>query len=105
MGASIEMKRVRRFVAAGAMVAGLTIGVGAVSAASAQDQHSGGETPTTAKVDPGGEVLGTTQTRGGGALPLTGGDIAGLVAVGLGAAAVGSAAVVGSRRRASNATA
>ncbi|MGQ0830799.1 MAG: LPXTG cell wall anchor domain-containing protein [Microthrixaceae bacterium] len=102
MGESIEINRVRRLVVAGTMVVGLAVGAGT---ASAQDQHSGGETPTTAKVDPGAEVLGNTQSRGGGALPLTGGDIAGLVAVGLGAAAVGSAAVVGSRRRASNAPA
>lgn len=105
MGESIEINRVRRLVVAGTMVVGLAIGTGAASAAPAPDQHSGGETPTTAKVDPGAEVLGNTQSRGGGALPLTGGDIAGLVAVGLGAAAVGSAAVVGSRRRASNAPA
>lgn len=87
---------VRRIVAAGAFSAVLALGVGT---AAAQDQHSGGNSPNKEVKDPGvsTELDGTTASRGG--LPITGSDVAGLVAVGAAAIAVGSGAVVASKRR------
>lgn len=86
----------RRIVAAGAFSAVLALGVGT---AAAQDQHSGGVSPNEEVKDTGvqTEVAGTTVSRGG--LPITGSDVAGLVAVGAAAIAVGSGAVVVSKRR------
>jgi len=51
------------------------------------------EAPTTSPT-----VLGTSVERGGG-LALTGGDIVGLVAIGGGAVAIGTALVLAARRR------
>jgi hypothetical protein len=73
--------------------------------------------PTAAMADPyvgtkGGDVLGTTQTRGntgqvagttqsrGAGLPVTGGDIAGMTVVGLAAVGTGTVLVRRSRRTA-----
>lgn len=91
--------------AAAAMVAVLAIGSGAAAyAEAAPDQHSGGETPGGPPGDPG-DVLGETITRGPavgasrGSLPLTGGDILGLSALGIAAVGVGTAASLASRRR------
>lgn len=88
--------RMRRIVAAGAFSAVLALGAGT---AAAQDQHSGGTSPNEEVKDTGvpTEVGGTTVSRGG--LPITGSDVAGLVAVGAAAIAVGSGAVVVSKRR------
>jgi hypothetical protein len=95
--------RARRLTAAGAT--SLLLVLGAASTASAQtapDQHSGGESPNEQTRDPGTNVGGNTVTRGGG-LPVTGGDVAGALAMGMGAIAIGSTAVVASRRRTANA--
>ena len=66
------------------------------------DQHSGGGSPNEEhRRIPGApqtEVGGATVSRGGG-LPVTGSDVAGLVAVGAAAIAVGSGAVAVSKRR------
>lgn len=108
MSTSTYTNRVRRLAAASAMGALLAIGTaGAASAQTAPDQHAGGIAPNTDSRDVGGpvEVGGKTVTRGSGGLPVTGSDIAGLVALGAGAVAVGSTAVVASRRRATRATA
>ncbi len=86
----------RRIAAAGAFTAVLVLGVGS---ASAQDQHSGGVAPNEESRDPGTEVLGNTVTRGGG-LPVTGSDVAGMVAIGAAAVAAGAGAVTVSKRRA-----
>jgi LPXTG-motif cell wall-anchored protein len=94
--------RMRRIVAAGAFSAVLALGAGT---AAAQDQHSGGVSPNEEVKDTGvnptavakTEVAGTSVSRGG--LPITGSDVAGLVAVGAAAIAVGSGAVVVSKRR------
>ena len=88
----------RRIVAAGAFTTVLVLGVGSASAQ--EDQHSGGVAPNSGSRDPGTEVLGNTITRGGG-LPVTGGDVAGMVAIGAAAVAAGAGAVTVSKRRAS----
>jgi len=86
----------RRLAAAGAFSAVLLLGVGS---AGAQDLHSGGVSPNTETRDPGQtEVAGVSTTRSAG-LPVTGSDVAGLVAAGAAAIAVGSGAVVVSKRR------
>jgi LPXTG-motif cell wall-anchored protein len=90
---------VRRLAAAAAAGAVLVLGAGT---AGAQDQHSGGVSPNEESTDPGSpqaDVGGTTVSRDGG-LPVTGGDAAGLAAIGVAAVAVGSGAVVVSKRRA-----
>jgi hypothetical protein len=51
---------------------------------------------TTATKRPGTEVLGTQVTRG--SLPFTGGDIAGIAAIGAGAVAIGAVMVRRGRR-------
>jgi LPXTG-motif cell wall-anchored protein len=86
----------RRLVAASAFSLVLALGVGS---AGAQDLHSGGTSPNEETRDAGApqtEVGGTT-TSGG--LPVTGSDVAGLVAAGAAAIAVGSGALVVSKRR------
>jgi LPXTG-motif cell wall-anchored protein len=97
--------QVRRLAAASAVGALLVIGTaGVASAQTAPDQHAGGVSPNNESVDPGSpEVLGNTVTRGsgGGGLPLTGSDVAGLVIVGAAAIGAGATAVAASRRRAS----
>ena len=74
----------------------------AVAPASAQDQHSGGSSPNDSSVDSGPVVDDSSVSVGtsGGGLPVTGSDVAGLVALGAAAVAVGSGAVVVSKRRA-----
>ena len=86
----------RRIVAAGAFSAVLALGAGT---AAAQDQHSGGTSPNEEVKDKGvpTEVDSTTVSSAG--LPITGSDVAGLVAVGAAAIAVGSGAIVVSKRR------
>lgn len=95
---STSTHRLRRIVAAGAFTAVLALGAGT---AAAGDQHSGGVSPNSETADPGApqtEVKGTTVTRGGG-LPVTGSDVAGLVAIGAAAIAAGTGAVAVSKRR------
>jgi hypothetical protein len=97
---SLFTSRLGRLAVTSACSTALAIGLGA-GVASAQDLHSGGESPNEAAVDPGGnaiEVGGTTETRNGG-LPVTGSDVAGLVGLGVGAVVVGSGAVAVARRR------
>ena len=87
----------RRLVAAGAFSAVLALGVGT---AGAQDLHSGGVSPNDETADPGTPAeVGGAATSSGGGLPVTGSDVAGLVAVGAAAIAVGSGAVAVSKRR------
>lgn len=88
----------RKALAASALAVVSILGVGGVAAA--QDQHAGGESPERESRDPGSptEVLGAQVRRQDG-LPVTGADIAGLVALGAGAVAVGSGAMAVSRRR------
>jgi LPXTG-motif cell wall-anchored protein len=93
---STTTSTVRRLAAAGALSAVLALGVGT---AGAQDLHSGGVSPNEQTSDPGApQVAGTTTERSGG-LPVTGADVAGLVAVGAAAIAVGTGAVAVSKRR------
>ena len=92
---SLSTTRVRRIAGATAFSAVLLLGVGS---ASAQDQHSGGVSPNNQSRDPGTEVLGNTVTRGGG-LPVTGSDVAGMVAIGAVAVTAGAGAVTASKRR------
>jgi LPXTG-motif cell wall-anchored protein len=91
----LSTTRVRRIAGATAFSAVMLLGVGS---ASAQDQHSGGVSPNNQSRDPGTEVLGNTVTRGGG-LPVTGSDVAGMVAIGAVAVAAGAGAVTASKRR------
>lgn len=95
--------RLVRYVAAGLLAMTLSLGVAAT--ASAQDEHSGGNPPPNGPNDPNARVLGETLRQPQGSLPLTGGDLLGITAIGLGAVAVGTTVVVGSRRRAANAPA
>lgn len=92
---------VRRLAVAGACSAALVIGLGA-GPAMAGDQHSGGESPTDLSVDPGdpGVSSGRSVETGSGSLPVTGSDVAGMVALGAAALAVGSGTIVVSKRRA-----
>ena len=96
-----SIRMVRRLVVAGACSAALVIGLGA-GPAMAGDQHSGGESPTDLSVDPGdpGGSSGRSVEPGSGSLPVTGSDVAGMVALGAAAVAVGSGTIVVSKRRA-----
>jgi hypothetical protein len=97
---SRTLGKVRRAVGVGAGAAVLV--VAGASPAWAGDLHSGGVSPNTGAVDPGDpapEVLGETVSGGGGGLPVTGADIAGMVGVAAAAVAIGSGAVSLSRRR------
>lgn len=96
-----SIRTVRRLVVAGACSAALVIGLGA-GPAMAGDQHSGGESPNDLSVDPGdpGGLAGRSVEAGSGGLPVTGSDVAGMVALGAAAVAVGSGAIVVSKRRA-----
>ena len=88
---------IRRLVAASAFSAVLALGVGT---AAAGDQHSGGVSPNDDHEGSGCTDRGEgapPSSRGG--LPVTGSDVAGLVAVGAAAIAVGSGAVAVSKRR------
>lgn len=97
--------RARRFVVAGAAVAALAVptAAGAIEAdpcvnASPSDTSCGG---TDQVVEPGAEVQGETvaNSAAGGSLPVTGGDVAGLAAVGAGLTAVGIVLARQGRRR------
>ncbi|MGQ0433010.1 MAG: LPXTG cell wall anchor domain-containing protein [Microthrixaceae bacterium] len=107
MRTTTKKSRLVKFAVAGVTAAALTF-AGATTA-SAEDQHSGGTPPTNTSTDPGARVLGETLRQqpqaAPAALPITGSDLVGLAALGLGAVAVGSTVVVGSRRRAVRATA
>lgn len=98
----------RHRVARLAAVAGLVLGVLAPATAAAAaglpgDYPNPGPPPSVVPNDPGvppTRVLGETVTRqADGSLAFTGGDIAGLAAIGLGATATGGLLVARSRRR------
>ena len=80
-----------------AAVSGIALGAMAPAVASAAPYPSGGDPPTV--VDPNTQVKGTTATNSS-TLPFTGGDAAGLAAIGVGAVAAGAVFVRQSRRRA-----
>ncbi len=82
-----------------AAASGIVLGVLAPGAAAfAADYPNGGTPPSNHRFDPGGtEVKGVQVSKG--SLPFTGGDVAGLAAIGGGAAAVGGLLVMQSRRR------
>ena len=102
MSASKMSNRARRFAAAGATSLLLVLGAATTASAQTADEHSGGGSPNTVVKDTGIAVGGLTVSRGGG-LPVTGGDVAGAVAMGMGAIVIGATAVVASRRRTANA--
>ena len=103
-------RRVIRFVAAGALAAGVVLPLSATAASAQADCPTA--SPSDVTCNPHAEVLGTgvtapqvevkgtsvaaTTTSG---LPVTGGDVAGLAAAGLVTVGVGVALVKGSRRR------
>lgn len=98
---STTMKRGVRLLAAAGIVAGSLAPAGAAFAVNECYPNCG--TPPTevggkTETRPAIEVAGATQVRSG-SLAFTGGDIAGLVAIGTGAAAVGGVMVARSRRR------
>ncbi|HZR13818.1 MAG TPA: hypothetical protein VFC33_11275 [Acidimicrobiia bacterium] len=86
-------RRVARAAAAGAIV----LGVLAPTAAFAQTYPNGGTTPPKAN-DPGAQVQGVSATNNSSSLPFTGGDVAGLAAIGGGAVVVGGLLALRSRR-------
>ena len=96
-----SIRTIRRLVIAGACSAALLVGLG-TGPASAEDLHSGGTSPGDESVDPGDPVdtAGISLDAGSGGLPVTGSDVAGLVALGAAAVAVGSGTVAVSKRRA-----
>ncbi len=96
-----SIRTMRRLAVAGACSAALMVGLGA-GPASAGDLHSGGTSPNHAAADPGdpGDPAAISLETGSGGLPVTGSDVAGLVALGAAAVAVGSATVAVSKRRA-----
>lgn len=93
--------RARRLAAASAASIVLVLGTAGVASAQGApaDEHCCGTAPGDGGVDPGAQVGGAGLTRGS-SLPITGSDVVGLLALGGGAVAVGSATVVASRRRA-----
>ena len=85
MQSSRVTARAVRVLAAGA----IAVGVLAPGAAFAASYPDGGKT-TTSTVDPGTHVEAATATQSGSSsLPFTGGDVAGLAAVGGGAIVIG----------------
>lgn len=91
------------------VASGLGLAVALAGPAAAQEcpnaEHAGVVDCPPDPGDPGGsavesdsEVLGTSQSRGGG-LPVTGGDVVSLVVIGGSAIGVGAVLVNGSRRR------
>ena len=95
---SSSTSTLRRLIAASAFSAVLALGAGT---AAAQDDHSGGVSPSTASRDQGAThagAAGASRTSASG-LPVTGSDVAGLALVGAASVAVGTAAVVASKRR------
>ena len=95
-------RSVRRSVVAGGIGLGVLLAAG--SPALAQSTTYGGtgnppvgQTVTRPDTQPATQVRGVTQTRSN-QLPVTGGDVAGLAAVGAGLLAVGVVAVKGARR-------
>jgi len=98
---STTFRRGARLLAAAGIVAGTLAPAGAAVAVNECYPNCG--TPP-AQVNPQAqpsnpiEVAGATEVRSG-SLAFTGGDIAGLVAIGTGAAAVGGVMVARSRRR------
>jgi hypothetical protein len=98
---STTSRRLWRLAAASGIALGVFL---PASAAFAADYPDGGNTPT-APSDPGStdaaQVAAKTQARGD--LPFTGGDVAGLAAIGTGAVVVGGVLAAQSRRRRSEA--
>jgi hypothetical protein len=97
--------RVLRVAAAGGIVLGV---VAPGAAAFAADYPGGGNPPDNASADVGGTQVKDAQvtqvkdaqvSKSSGSLPFTGGDVAGLAAIGGGAAVVGGVLVMQSRRR------
>ena len=86
----------KRIAATGAMAFAMVVLPAGVAGAA---QYPDGGTESTAVSDPGSsvQVAGKAQTRG--ALPFTGGDIAALGAIGVGAVGIGSVMTVRARRR------
>jgi hypothetical protein len=84
----------RRFVGTSIVVAATLIPAGAAIAA---DYPDGGENPNVTDDNPT-QVQASTQTS---TLPITGGDAAGLAAIGIGCAVAGTVLVRRSRRTAS----
>jgi hypothetical protein len=80
-------------LAAGAVV----LGVLAPTAAFAQTYPNPGSTPPKPN-DPGAQVKGVTASNSSSSLPFTGGDVAGLAAIGGGAVVVGGLLATRSRR-------
>lgn len=86
-------RRVARLLAGGAVV----LGVLAPTAAFAQTYPNTGTTPPKSN-DPGAHVQGVTASNNASSLPFTGGDVAGLAAIGGGAVVVGGLLATRSRR-------
>lgn len=100
------MRNMARRSLVGVVLLALVVTVWAPTAGADSDPYLNPTPPTVAPFeeerDPGDPpkdvtVLGTTQSRG--ALPLTGGDVVGLVILGGGLAGVGLVLRAGSRRR------
>ena len=95
-------RSVRRSVVAGGIGLGVLLAAGSPALAQTSTYGGtgnppGGQTVTRPDTQPANQVRGTTQTRSN-QLPVTGGDVAGLAAVGAGLLAVGAIAVKGARR-------
>ena len=96
-------RSVRRSVVAGGIGLGVLLAAGSPALAQTTTYGGTGNPPggqTVTRPDtpqPATQVRGATQTRSN-QLPVTGGDVAGLAAVGAGLLAVGVVAVKGARR-------
>ena len=95
--------KIRNMLVAAAVLVGVT-----AAPAVAQTKYVGGKTEVKgntetrpAPLNPGAQVSGAGDSRssGAGGLPITGGDMAGLTALGLAAVGTGSVLVRRSRRR------
>lgn len=80
-------------------VGGIVLGTLAPATAAFASPYPNGGTPPGGPGDPGSQVKAATASNPGGSLPFTGGDVAGLAAIGAGAAAAGGLLVVKTRRR------
>lgn len=88
--------RLLRFVAAAGIVAGVVLVPTAAFADS--EPYISASPPAPTHHDPIPQVVQTTGAKTSGTLPFTGGDVAGLAAIGAGSALVGTALVRHARR-------
>ena len=94
MRKSTSAGRALRVMAASAIVLGAFVPAGAAFAEGTCYTNCSPTTPT----DPGATVAGKTATKSASTLPFTGSDVAGIAAIGAGAAVAGALMVRHSKR-------